>query len=57
MELEILCLGQFLNRCKCEKDIDPKHKPNNYDCPNYKPVTVRYFNVVRVGEIHANPKT
>ena len=43
MKLEVICLGQFLNYCKCEYDIDPKHHPNNLDCPEYKPVTVRYF--------------
>jgi hypothetical protein len=56
MELEIICLGQFLHNCKCEIDRDPNHKPNNLDCPKYIPVTVRYFNAVAVGEIKANEK-
>jgi hypothetical protein len=53
-ELEVICLGQFLNNCtNCKKDTDPNSKPNNYDCPRYIPVTVRYFNAVKLADIPA----
>ena len=42
----ITCRNRFLGNCpNCEKDYNPDHHPNNEDCPNYKPIIVRYFNV------------
>ncbi len=40
------CLNRTLGRCKgCKKDYDPKHCPNNYDCPHYIPHILRTFEV------------
>jgi hypothetical protein len=44
--LETMCVGQFLKKCKCTKNLDPNKRPNNLDCPDYLPVPVRYFNAV-----------
>lgn len=35
------CLNRFLGRCiGCAEDYDQKHHPNNYDCPDYKPIKI-----------------
>ena len=47
MKLEVLCIGQMYGRCKCEVDTDPNHHPNNYDCPDYIPITIRHFKAIR----------
>jgi len=43
LEEKIICLHQLYKECKCEEDTDETHHPNNYDCPEYFPVVVRYF--------------
>lgn len=41
------CLNQFLNRCPdCTYDMDESHHPNNKDCPNYRGIRVKLYNVV-----------
>jgi len=43
MKLEVICLHQLFKECKCEVDTDETHYPNNYDCPDYYPITIRTF--------------
>ena len=48
-----LCLNQFLGYSTtksdpcygCNRDLDITHHPNNYDCPDYKPIKIHYFYV------------
>ena len=40
------CLYRFLGNCKnCKEDYDPRHKPNNYDCPRYHEIQILTFEV------------
>lgn len=40
------CLNRMLGKCpNCERDYDTTHHPNNLDCPKYKSVGMRFFNV------------
>ena len=40
------CLNRVLGRCKkCIRDCDINHHPNNYDCPNYKPIKLQIYEV------------
>jgi len=35
------CLYRLIGRCKnCTIDEDTSHHPNNYDCPNFKPIGI-----------------
>lgn len=46
-DIEKSCLHRFLGNCPdCKKDLDSKHSPNNYDCPNYREIKLGYY-VVR----------
>ena len=46
IEEKITCLNRMINRCtKCIKDYAPNHHPNNLDCPNYREVKLRTFEV------------
>lgn len=42
----ITCLNRWLGRCRnCSPDFDPTHFPNNYHCPEFKAIHIRYFEV------------
>lgn len=49
------CLNRLIKTCEvirgggvCERDYDPSHHPNNYDCPNYHEIPLLEFTAVRV---------
>ena len=42
LEKEIVCLRSCE---KCIRDLCTEHHPNNYDCPNFKPIPLRTFYV------------
>ena len=42
----ITCLNRMIGNCfDCKKDYNPKHHPNNRDCPNYHEIKIRTFKV------------
>ena len=47
MEKIITCLNRGkLGKCeKCTPDYNPNHHPNNLDCKDYSPMTLRTFYV------------
>ncbi|MCK4647396.1 hypothetical protein KAT24_00510 [Candidatus Pacearchaeota archaeon] len=42
------CLNRFLGRCdkECKRDYNPKHYPNNYDCPDYYEINIGIVKVI-----------
>ena len=49
------CLNRFIKTCEvivkggvCQRDYNPNHRPNNYDCPNYHQIPFLEFTVVKV---------
>ena len=46
IEKQFVCLQKFLGRCpNCIPDVNPKHRPNNLDCPGYKKMTIGIIEV------------
>ena len=42
----IACINRMTGRCPdCKRDYNTTHHPNNLDCPNYKPIVLRTFEV------------
>lgn len=42
-KVESECLYRMIGQCKnCTYDFNPDHKPNNLDCPRYKPILAFY---------------
>jgi len=45
-ELIQTCKNRFFGFCKvCKRDYNPKNHPNNYDCPNHRPIFIHAFYV------------
>ena len=41
-----ICVNRFIGNCpECKRDYNLNHHPNNYDCPGYKEMNLRVFNV------------
>jgi hypothetical protein len=46
--IEKTCLHRFLGDCpECKKDLKINHSLNNYDCPRYTEIKLRYYQVVK----------
>ena len=51
MKLSI-CKNQFLGICSnCTYDVDPNHRPNNLDCPGYRPIGFVIMELEHVKEV------
>ena len=49
------CLNRFLGNCKeCIRDYDPKHHPNNLDCPRYYEISIVIYKVEEKKEENRN---